>query len=134
MSEQNIEIVRRGYEAYNRGDLDDMVADHAPTFEYVASRVVPGSRGLYRGPEGWEGMGLGWLRNEFESPRVEIRELTEAGDRVVAGLTVRGRGKQSGVEVSWDLWHVWIVRDRKIVHGQGFTDRDDALKAAGLSE
>ena len=51
MSKENVEIVRRGYEAYNRGDLDGMVADHAPTFEYVASRAIPGSRGLYRGPE-----------------------------------------------------------------------------------
>jgi hypothetical protein len=41
MSEENVEVVRRGYEAFNRGDLDGMVADFAPTFEYVASGAVP---------------------------------------------------------------------------------------------
>jgi ketosteroid isomerase-like protein len=44
MSEENVEIVRRGYEAFSRGDLEGMVADFAPTFEYAsmgASRQGP---------------------------------------------------------------------------------------------
>jgi ketosteroid isomerase-like protein len=36
MSEENVEIVRRGYEAFSRGDLEGMVADFAPTFEYAS--------------------------------------------------------------------------------------------------
>jgi ketosteroid isomerase-like protein len=71
---------------------------------------------------------------EFENARVEIRELTEAGDRVLASVTLRGRGRQSGAEASWDVWHVWTVRDGKLINGQGFTRSDEALEAAGLSE
>ena len=48
MSQGNIEVVRRGYEAFNRGDLNGMVEDFAPTFEYVASGAVPGTGGVYR--------------------------------------------------------------------------------------
>jgi ketosteroid isomerase-like protein len=71
---------------------------------------------------------------EFENARGEVRELTEAGDQVLASLTLRGRGKQSGVEASWDVWHVWTVRDGKFVHGQGFARSDEALEATGLRE
>ena len=94
MSEENVEVVRRGYAAFNRGDLDAMVADFAPTFEYVASGAVPGPGGVYRGPEGLREF-MGWFFGEFSNARAEINELTEAGDRVLVGTTARGRGSRA---------------------------------------
>jgi ketosteroid isomerase-like protein len=38
------------------------------------------------------------------------------------------------VESGWHLWHVWTLGGGKIARGQGFTDRDEALEAAGLRE
>jgi uncharacterized protein len=134
MSQENVEVVRRGYEAFNRGDLQGMVADFAPTFEYVPTGVVPGfDRDVYRGPDGMKEF-MGWMRDEFDDPRAEIDELIEAGDQVLVGVIAHGRGKQSGVEGSWHFWHLWTVRDRKLVRGQGFVSREEALKAAGLRE
>ena len=133
MSEENVEVVRRAYEAFNRGDLDGMGADFAPRFEYVATGAIPGAGGVYRGVEGWRDF-VGWLWDQFESPGAEIRELTEVGDQVLASITIRGRGKRSGVEASWDVWQLWTLRDGEVVHGQAFTRRDEALKAAGLRE
>jgi ketosteroid isomerase-like protein len=132
MSEENVEVVRRAYEAFNRRDLAAMDAYFAPTFEYVASGAVPGSGGVYRGLEGFREF-LGWF-DEFSSVRAELNELIDAGDQVLLGITNWGRGKQSGVESGWHLWIVWTLRDGKIVHGEGFTDRADALEAAGLRE
>jgi ketosteroid isomerase-like protein len=43
MSQENVEIVRRGYEAVNRGDIDGVAGLLAPHFEYVASGLVPAS-------------------------------------------------------------------------------------------
>ena len=67
-----------------------------------------------------------------------IHELVEAGDRVLAAVALRGRGKQSGVEggveASWDVWHLWTFHNGKVVRGQGFTTRDEALEAGGLLE
>ena len=60
-------------------------------------------------------------------------EAFNRGDREGASLKLRGRGKQSGVETSWDIWQIWTVRDGKVVRGQGFTSREEALAAAGLS-
>ena len=48
--------------------------------------------------------------------------------------TFRGRGERSGAETSWELWGVWTMRDGRMVRWQGFTERDAALKAAGLPE
>jgi uncharacterized protein len=131
MSQENVELARRAYEAFNRGDLDGMVADFAPTFQYVPTGAIPGAGDPYRGR--WKEF-VRWFMGEFDDARVEIRELTEAGDQVLASLTLRGRGKQSGVEASWDVWHVWTVRDGKLIHGQGFARGDEALEAAGLRE
>ena len=88
---------------------------------------------VYRGPEGWRRfLELFW--SEFDDARIEIRDLIASGDHVVAVLTFRGRGKQSGVETSWDLWQVVTLQDGKAVRGQGFTTESQALEAAGLSE
>jgi len=131
MSQENVEIVRRGYEGFNRGDQDAMVADVAPTFEYVGTGAVAGFPGNFQGAEGWV-EAVSWLRDEFVDARVEIRELVEGEDKVLARLTLHGRGKRSGADVTWDMWHLWTFRDRKVVRGQGFMSREEAFKAAEL--
>lgn len=128
-----MELVRRAYKAFNLGDSSAMVADFAPAFEYVATGAIPGVRGVYRGSEGLLEF-AGWLGDQFENPRIEIAKLIEAGDRVLAEVVLRGRGKQSGVEVSWDVWNLWTIQDGRVVHGQAFTSEQKALEAAGLSE
>jgi hypothetical protein len=65
-----------------------MVADFAPTFEYVASGAVPGTGGVYPGPAGLKEF-MGWF-GEFSGARVEINELMDVGDRVLVGTTARG--------------------------------------------
>ena len=54
MSRENMEVMRRGYEAFNRGDYDAMVAEFAPEFEFVPTGTLPDAERLYRGPEGWK--------------------------------------------------------------------------------
>ena len=133
MSQDNVEIVRRGYEAFNRGDIDGVVGFLAPDFEYLASGLVPGVGGVYRGAEGLRGfMETFWA--EFDDPRVEIHELIDAGDQVFASTILRGHGKQSGAETSWSVCQVWTLRDGTAVRGQGFPSRDEALEAVGLAE
>jgi uncharacterized protein len=133
MSEENVEILRRAFDAFNRGDIDAAVADFAPECEYFASGALPDSAPFYRGPEGYK-RNISWILDEFDDAHVEVHELIGAGDQVMASLIMRGRGKRSGVETSWNLWQVWTVREGKAVRGRGFTERSEALKAAGLSE
>ena len=133
MSQENLDWARRAYAAFNRGDLAGGVENFAPEFEWVATGVVPDVEGVYRGPGEYRRfLELWW--SEFEDPHIEVHDLTDAGDQVLASLTLRGRGKQSGVATSWEIWHVWTLRDGKVVGHQAFTSRDEAFEAAGLSE
>jgi ketosteroid isomerase-like protein len=110
-----------------------MAANFAPEFEYVTTGVIPDTPAVYRGPEAYREFSA-WLGDEFNDARVDIHELADAGNRVLARITLRGRGKHSGLETSWDLWHVWTMRNGKVVHGQAFRTREEAIEAAGLRE
>ena len=132
MSQENIDWARRAYAAFNRGDVAGGVEDFAPEFEWVATGVVPGVEGVYRGPGEYRQFLESWW-SEFEDAHLEVHDLTDAGDQVLAALTLRGRGKQSGVETSWDIWHVWTLRNGRVVGHQVFTSQSEALDAVGLS-
>jgi ketosteroid isomerase-like protein len=133
MSQRNVEIVRAAYEAVNRGDLEGAISNIAPEMEYVASGAVPGAAGIFLGAEGVRRFIAG-LWEEFEDPRADVRELIAADDKVLVSATARGRGKLSGAEARWNTWQLWTLRDGKLVRGQGFTSREEALEAAGLAD
>ena len=131
MPPNNVDIVREAYDAVNRGDLDMAVSCIAPDMEYVARGAVPGATGVFMGPEGVKEFIAG-LYGEFDEPRADVSELLDAGDQVLVSATARGRWKLSGVETTWDTWQPWTVRNGKLVRGQGFTSREEAVAAAGL--
>jgi len=133
MSQENVEVLRRSIEAFNRGDPDVWVAVLAPEFEYTASGAVVGVAGTYRGADGFRRF-LESFWDEFDEPKAELGELIAEGDQVLASVTFTGRGKHSGATTSLDLWQLWTLRYGKAVRGQAFTTRADALEAAGLSE
>src|SRR4029450_8875296 len=124
MPEENVELLRRLIETFNRGDVEGAlaIADAPPEFEFVPSGVlIPDLSGVLRGPEGVRRLvGVCW--GALHAPRIEVHELIDAGDQVFASVTFRGRGKQSGAETGWDAWGVWTVRDGRMVRFQGFTD------------
>ena len=133
MSENNVELLRRSIEAFNRGDPDTWVAVLAPEFEYTPSGAVVGIAGTYRGADGFRRF-LDSFWDEFDEPRAELGQLIAEGDQVLASVTFTGRGKHSGVVTSFDLWQLWTLRNGKAVRGQGFTSKEEALEASGLSE
>jgi len=131
MSQQNVEIVKAWYDAWNREDWDAMVKDVAPGFVADFSRSVGPWRGVF---------GLNQLRRatqEFreiwESDWVEPHEFIEAGDLVVVPSTghVRGRG---GIEAVVRGVYVWTIRNGAIERMVMYQSRQDALEALGLSE
>jgi uncharacterized protein len=134
MSQENVELIRGGYEAFNRGDVEDAItALAAPDSEFITAGAMPGIEDVYRGADGFRRF-LRFYWETFDDPRVEVHELVDAGDKVVACVTNHGRGKQSGVAVDWKQWAVWTLREGKAVRGQAFLTEAEALEAAGLSE
>jgi ketosteroid isomerase-like protein len=128
MLEENVESIRRAYERWNRRDFG-WATLAAPGFEYEAGGA-PGLSGRFRGLEGFIGF-LEQFWEEFDEAHVEPEELIDAGDSVLAVITFRGRGKQSGVEVNMEVFQLWTFRDGKVIRGQGFFDRKDALEPPG---
>ncbi len=136
MSQENVELVQRIFQAVNRDDFEGVVAlANPPTeFEFVPSGVlIPDLSGVQRGPEGFRRI-LEVFLAEFDALRVEVHDLIGAGGQVFTSFTIHGRGQHSGAETSLDGWVVWTVRDGRVARMLGFTDRDPALEAAGLSE
>ncbi|MGH2983777.1 MAG: nuclear transport factor 2 family protein [Solirubrobacterales bacterium] len=60
------------------------------------------------------------------------REFIEAGDKVVVIGRTRATARGSGLELDNPIALVWTVRDRKLARTEAFTDRREALEAAGL--
>jgi len=129
--QENVEIVKAAYDAFNREDWDAVFKDAAPGCETDFSRAVGPWRGVF---------GLDQIRRvveEFgetwESARWEPHEFIEAGDLVVVPGTqhVKGRG---GIEVVARGAFVWTIRNGAIERVSMYQERQDALEALGLSE
>jgi ketosteroid isomerase-like protein len=132
MSQQNVEIVRRGIDAWNRADLDEWLAGFAPEAELHTTGRFPDQR-VYRGRAGLERY---WaeIHEAAEEISLSISDLRASGDRVFQAVTARGRGKLSKVPVEQPIWTVTTLRDGLAVRVDTYVNRAEALEAAGLEE
>ena len=133
MSQENVEIVRRLIEAWNSNEPDTVIDILDPGIVLDATRRLVNPK-TYTGIQGMRRM-LAESHEVWEEFRMEPDELVDAGDRVVAIGRWVGRGAGSGVEVQLPVADVFTLHDGRIVRSEiGFTDRAEALEAAGLSE
>ena len=133
MSQENIEILRRMFEAWNRGDLDAMGEFYDPEIEFNPGLLPPGEETRYIGREGVNE----WTRNvndAWVAVTAEPKERIEVGsDRILAIDRWHFQGRD-GIEINEELPTLFTFRNGLIVRVDGFTNRTDALEAAGLSE
>jgi ketosteroid isomerase-like protein len=131
MSEENVEIVSGVIAAYLAGDYESALSAYHPDAEFDAT-VRPDGR-VFQGPEGVaEGMRV-WA-GTWDAYRMEVEEIIDAGDRVLVVARESGRGKGSGLSIDQQSFSVFTLRHGKIARWEVFVVRDEALKAAGLSE
>ena len=133
MSRENVELARRGYEAFARGDLDAIFESFMhPEIEAHDPPEIPDAA-IYRGREAvrrdWE-----HTSELFEDFSVDVDKTFDRGDEVVVFLRFRGRGRGSTAEVEAPMAHVWTIRDGQAVRLRQFIDRAAALEAVGLRE
>lgn len=130
MSETPVDRVRKGIEAFNRGDLDSVLEGLDPQIEWHVPPIVP-DQTVYHGHEGVRAL---WrsLEDSFQDLRLEIEEIAEAGERVMMLAAVCGRGKESGVEVKTPSFGwVWTFRDEKPILVEVYPNRAETLAAVG---
>ena len=133
MSEENVDLVRDSFAAWERGDLDWLERHTDPEVEIAQPPNLPGTS-TYKGKEGLREALRDWP-SQWEEFRIELLEATALDQGRVLAMTHQvGRGKGSGVEVEADFGFVFTVRQGKLVRWQMFTSREEALEAAGLSE
>jgi ketosteroid isomerase-like protein len=130
MSQENVDLVREGYKHFALTG-EPHVAAYAPDVEWHSAADDPGLE-VFRGVEGVKEL-VKEVQEQLEDFRTEPFEFLDAGDRVVAGLVHRGRGRGSSAEVEMREWNVFLIRDGKIASVHEYRERQDALEAAGLS-
>lgn len=134
ISEQNVEIVTRAIDAFNRRDLVDAYDElFTPDYEWFAAVVGSVEGGSFRGREGIEAFAK-TASQAWEELRLLPAEFRDLGDRVLCIGTMEGRGRGSGVQVESPLAVVCDFRDGEISRMRAYLDHDEALRAAGLTE
>jgi ketosteroid isomerase-like protein len=132
-----VEVVRRVFEAEARRDAATALALYDPEVEFDTSRGTFGDLAggrLYYGHEGLRTWFRDWYE-AWENVQEDVEELIDAGDDVISVVTIRGRGRASGLEV--ELTHqpaVWTIQNGRIVRVMWLRTREEALEAAGLRE
>ena len=122
-----VELVRGIVDALNRGDVDGMLARMHPDFEWRPLESSPVARS-YRGREQVRRYVEDWL-NTFDSLRLDLQDPTEVGDRVLAVIHGRGRGRASGVELETRFCQVWTLRRGTAVRMEEYATREQGLAA-----
>jgi ketosteroid isomerase-like protein len=131
MSQENVDLVRRGYEAFARGDIDAALAMFHPEVQiedHERSLEIPTT---YRGPDGFLTL-FATVNEGFTDVRYMPEEVTAVGDRVLVEVRRTGRGRASGAQVDERQFHVWDIAAGRATRFRIFLDREKALEAAGL--
>ena len=134
MSQENVETVRRAYEAFSRAGLDGLLEHFHPDAEYDITAAIGPYAGMYYGRPAIRN----FLADYFESweyVRMEPQDFIEVGeDHVVVLLRLQLRGKGSGIEVDARTVNVWTMSEGRAARMAVFNDKAEALEAASLSE
>jgi len=133
MSQENVEIVRRGIDAFNHRNVDVLVTLVTPDFAWFPALpgLVEGDG--YRGRDGIE-MYFEEISNTWDELRVLGGEFRDLGDRVVVLGRTEGRGRGSGVQVDAPLAAVYDLRGGQMWRVRAYLDHSEALRVAGWVE
>jgi len=136
MSQENLEVVRRALEAWQRGDLDTWLSAYDPAIEWhpALERIVGGIENSYRGVDG---VRTAWsmYRAELEDFHYEAQEVRDVDKpRRAPGPHALAAGAASGIEMDSPVGMVVTLRDGKVVHSIDYLSHEEALEAVGLRE
>jgi ketosteroid isomerase-like protein len=132
MSRENVEVIQRFYEAFNRSDFDEALDFAHPEIELYPAHVGLDVGSEYRGADAVRKF-LETIDDGFDTYTVAPEEMIEVGDdRVV--VVERWTGRARGIEFDMEFTDVYKFRDGRCVRVEGFRDKAEALEAAELRE
>jgi hypothetical protein len=131
MSQDNLDVIRRGYDAFGRGDINTLLE----SFDEQVSWVTPGPPELATSGRrtGRQEVAEFFVSvNElFDIQRFEPKDFLAQGDRVVVVGSETARARSTGNVIEVDWVHVFTMRNGKVVAFQEFFDT--AAVVAALS-
>jgi ketosteroid isomerase-like protein len=133
MSQENVEIVRRGMEAFNQNDFEGWFAIASTEIKLYPRPEEPGVLTVY---EGWDGV-MEYLVNwysQWEDYEGEPVEFLDAGDQVLVVMRERGRLERDRLEVEQEFSHSFKLREGSVVEWRMYDSHEQALEAVGVSE
>jgi ketosteroid isomerase-like protein len=129
VSRENLEIVQRGFDAFNETGVEGILPFIHPEFEATTPPNLASEPDTYRGHDGIRR----WF-DSFDEVMEEIRwdahGYQQVGDQVVVEFTLRARGKTTGLDFGQEAVMVWSLRDAKAIRVELFETLDEALAAA----
>jgi uncharacterized protein len=140
MSQENVEVVRRAYAAYNAAmSAPNPLKALRAAWEGLADPAiewVPVPNALDDTFHGVDGVMEFFAETleAFEQVHMIPERFIDHGDRVLVFLRGKGRARRAGLEIDEPWAHLITVRDGRILRLEQFRNRDEALDAAGLSE
>jgi ketosteroid isomerase-like protein len=127
MSQQNVERLRAGYEAFNSGDLDTALRELHPDIElYVPETAMDAPRPV----RGVDAVRRYLAPDAFAEQRFEPEEFIDHGNVVLVRGRAWVRGRGSGIGLEQTVFHVWEVREGKAGRLEVHLDRAQAEEAA----
>jgi ketosteroid isomerase-like protein len=136
MPGENLKLAQEGYALMNRGEFDRFVNELThPDYEFHTGVDVPSIPSVVRGRDELRAWIEQWYVDPWEDQlQMDVERIEELEDgRVLALLTLRATGRESGVQVDTEYAHILTLRDRLCVRCDGFPSWKQALAAAGKS-
>ena len=131
MSQEHLEIVRRIYDEWGRGNFRAGAELFDPHTLLVLAPEFPEAR-AYHGPDEISGYMRGFL-GAWENLVIKGEDFIAAGDSVVVSVYQTGTGKESGVPAELRYFQVWSFRGDTVLRMESIFQRDKALEVAGVS-
>jgi ketosteroid isomerase-like protein len=136
MSQEDVETVRRAYEAWNVDDLDAFLAELDPEVEWHPSiePALEGGKTTYRGLDGAQKAWDDYRGGAWERLTIRIQEIRDLGESVLVLGHLDLTARTTGLEFDEEVGSLMTFRGGKIVRSQDYLSHAEALEAAGLSE
>ena len=133
MSQENVEVVRAAFRAFESGDMDGVLRLCDENIEIIQDAKLLGAPSHQHGHAGVHEAFALWpdLWDDF---RVEVLRLDDFGDQVMVATVNRGRGKDSGVPVEMPFTFLFSIRAGKIAEWRLFMSEEQALEAVRPAE
>ena len=121
MSREDVEIVRHGYEAFNRQDIPAVLARYDESIEWTETGGGRAPAGTFRGPEAIAKQVFGAVPANFTEFRADVEQFIDAHDHVIVVGRFRGTST-NGTLLDAPFVHVQQVRNGKITRFQNFVE------------